>query len=1041
MLTGFSKIQDNKQRSLFRGMQFYFLLCMPFFTCIESQSSNAIPAIFSVEQLTMDTGLPSNQIRKIHQDKNGFLWFLTDRGLVKYNGYECTVYENHTQFPDSLSSNELNAILEDDHGIFWIGSIRGLNRFDPKTGTCKRFLHDPANPDSINGDNVTDILLDRKGRYWISAGGLNLFDPEKETFTHFLHDPGNPKSIGSNQLKCLAEDACGKLWIGAIGSSWLEQLDPETGEFTHFGIQTPDAVYPDVISLYVAPSGIVWYGTWNNGLYRFDPGSKTYRNYRYIPGNPSSLASNIVQSIHPNGKDRLWIGTREGGFYDFDPKTEQFQPIKLVLKNDPNRVMKTVTHILQDKTGIVWMATLYDGVLKYDINQEHFLYFKNDPQNPESLSNNRVFALCTSRDGTVWIGTDGGGLNHYDPKTGLFTHYVHDPSDPASLTSNTVVALFEDRKGNLWIGSWLTKTGPFSRFIPETQSFRHYPNEPDSTTGLSAQIVRSISEDDTGLIWIGTDGEGINIFDPTTEIFKHYKARTASARGLNDTYARCFFEDHSKSFWIGTEHTGLLQYDRRKDRFIALPEISSQFASLATYNIMAIHEDREYALWLGTENGLIRINPERTGFSQYTKENGLADNVVKGILEDDAGYFWLSMDNGKMSRFHPKTKLCSNFDRNDGLQGLSFVANCTAKGNDGGFYFGGINGLNCIFPGKLALNTHIPSIVITAFEVMGKPYPFNTEGKTIELNHRQNFLSFSFAAVSYTQPQENKHAYRLLPLEQEWNISGDRRFARYIALEPGNYVFQVKGSNNDDVWNEEGVSLPIYIKPPFWRTWWFKTICIGLFFVFPFLVYGYRIQYLKKQRKRLEQEVKKRTEELYEANRTLDLLSKQDGLTKVANRRCFDEQICLEWRRALRNQSYLSLIFIDVDFFKRYNDHYGHPAGDECLQKIAEIFIKQVKRPGDLAARYGGEEFVIILIGADLPSAISFAEQLRKEVEFLSIPHEESDAANVVTISLGTASVIPQQEDALQHFIQSADQALYNAKHNGRNRVGTCLVD
>ena len=1007
---------------------------------LKALPSNNIPSVLSVERLTTDDGMASNFIMKCYRDKTGFMWFLTDRGLIKYNGYECITYANHPQDPNSLSYNELIALKEDDDGFLWIGSKEGLNRFNPKTGQFKRYFHDPNNPNSISNNYITGILKDRKGRYWIATEiGLNLFDPQRETFRSFIHDPSDPNSISGNKLNPLVMDPQGKIWIGHTANSPLECLDPDTFTFKQYKIMAPGG-YPDVLSLAVDSAGMIWFGTWDHGLYRVNPADGSWKNYQNDPANPESLPSNIVHSILPDtDSGGLWIGTREGGLAYLDPKTDRFQRVKVVWKTDPNAIIGTITNVYRDTTGILWLSTMNEGVCRYDYNREQFIYIKNNPKDPNSLSENRVFALCSSRDGTVWIGTDGGGLNQYDPKTNrIIAKFINDPSDPASLGSNTVISIHEDAQGRLWAGCWGTENGAFSRFIPDTKSFKRYSHEPNREDGLHCMIARIIRSDYTGKIWIGTDGNGVNIFDPTAETFKHYEMNTPGARGLKDTYVRCFYEDHSKTFWVGTERTGLMRYDREQDQFTEFPLKSLNPNHFSTNLVLCIYEDMENALWLGTESGLIRINPERSSITRFTMEDGLGDNVVKGILEDDAGFLWLSLDNGKISRFHPQTKQFRNFDHSDGLQGLAFTSNSVTKGSDGGFYFGGINGLNCIWPGKLTQNTNIPPIVINSLEIMGKAHPvepYISTGEEIKLDYRQNFLSFEFAALNYTHPYRNQYKYRLSPLETEWNDSGNRRYARYTAIEPGKYVFQVIGSNNDAIWNEKGASLSFYIKPPFWRTWWFKTGCITFFIIFPFLLYASRIRFLNTQKRHLEQEVEKRTKELYEANRTLDLLSKQDGLTKVANRRYFDEQLEMEWRRAQRNNSYLALIFIDVDLFKRFNDLYGHQAGDDCLKKIADIFSKHVKRSGDLAARYGGEEFVILLIDTDPSNAAHFAEQLRQEAEALQIPHENSDTAKVVTISLGVAARIPISGESPNYLIQAADQALYDSKRNGRNQV------
>ncbi|MEW6238337.1 MAG: diguanylate cyclase [Candidatus Omnitrophota bacterium] len=1040
----------SKNRIRFFPYQGTIVLCLLIWSSAnrsESQPADSFPSFLSVERLTTDDGLASNQIRVIHRSQSGFMWFLTDRGLIRYDGYEAINYQYNPNDNNSLSNNELTSILEDGDGILWIGSKEGFNRFDPKTGLFKRYFHDPNKPASINDNFVTHILKDKKGRYWIATHcGLNLFDPVRETFRSFHRDPNNPDSLGMEHINRLAEDLSGKLWLGPLGNASIERFDPDSFVIQRYkNLLIEPANYPDVITFAVDPSGSVLFGSWAWGLFQVNPADGSFKNFRCNPSDPRSLSGDIVHSIIPDGKGRYWIGTRGGGLCRFDPQTGRFQRIKVVWKTDPNAVIETIFCIYQDNAGILWLGTMNDGVCRYDSNREQFLCIKNNPKNPTSLSENRVYAICASRDGTIWIGTDGGGLNQYDPKTNsMVAHYVNDPSRADSLASNTVISLYEDSKGTLYVGCWQTQEGAFSRFLPETKTFRRYPHNPGHPDGLHCITARALRGDSFGKIWIGGDGSGICIFDPNNETFQRCVKDTSSARGLRDRNIRCFYEDHSQTMWVGTESAGLLRYDRSQDRFVEYRDASLNLNRLSTANIMTIYEDRQNALWLGTENGIVRLSPDRTQSTNFSMSDGLADSVVKGILEDDYGFLWISMDNGKMSRFHPETRQIRNFDRSDGLQGLAFNSNCFAKGLNGEFYFGGIGGVNCIWPDRITQNANIPPIALIAFNVLGKSHPFEpflSAGQPIRLDYRQNYLSFEFAALNYTHSHKNQYAYRLTPLETDWNVSGVRRYAQYTALEPGDYIFQAKGSNNDGEWNEKGISLSISIKSPYWRTWWFKTGSAAFILATLFLGYRYRVRFLEKQRIFLEMEVEKRTRELNEANRALERLSKQDGLTKLANRRCFDEHIEMEWRRSLRNRTPISLIFIDVDFFKPYNDFYGHQAGDECLQRIAEAIRGFVNRPGDLVARYGGEEFMMVLTDAEPAIAYQIAEQLRLQVESLTMPHHQSNAAPIVTISLGVASMIPRPEESPDRLIQAADQALYQSKQKGRNIATAACIN
>jgi|GEM_PF-2223626 ligand-binding sensor domain-containing protein len=836
------------------------LICFFFFRLVstsQAQSDSSIPTVLPVERITMENGISGNQIRKIHQDRLGFLWFVTNRGLTKFNGSDCIIYQNQWRNPDSLSNNQIMSLVEDENGIFWIGTEEGLNRFDSRKGIFRHYFHDPQNPAGISDNFVQSILKDRQGNLWIGMrnGGFNRMDPAQESFQQFRHDPNNPDSFPTGEIKCLAEDPTGNIWIGVLGNERLTRFDPKTHKVSHFGLQLPGENLPDVTSLLIESSGVIWYGTWDQGLYRYDPADGSYRNFRIQPSDPHSITSNIIHCLFMDEKKRLWIGTRGGGLCIFDPETERFHPVKMVWKTEPNHVVTTVLDIYQDTAGNMWFGSLDEGVYYYNSNQGQFQYFKNNPRDPASLYENLVYALSRDRDGAIWIGTDGGGLNRYDPKTGLFTHYKNNPSH---LDSNSVVSLYEDRRGNLWVGSWLSRKGALSRFVRETQEFCLYPHEPTRSDGFHGEIVRAIREDHTGMIWIGTEGEGLNVLNPNTETFHHYKPQTPTQNGLSDKFIWCIHEDYSQTLWIGTNSGGLNRYDRAQDRFVVYLADPHNPNSLMNNTVYTIHEDCENALWLGTGRGLTRLSPDRTEFTHFTVEDGLADMVVKGILEDASGYLWISTENGNISRFDPQTCQFLNFDHSSGLQGREFTPNCCVKGLENELYFGGLDGLNCIWPGELTQNTYIPPIVFTAFHVMDKPYPIEpwvSTGKTKTLSYRENFLSFEFVALNYTQSHKNQYAYRLVPLEDNWNYSRHRRYARYTSLPPGEYTFQVKGSNNDGLWNEQGAAFHFVITPPFWATLQFRIFAIGLLVMFLAMGHYRRVRMMQMQHDQLKSEV------------------------------------------------------------------------------------------------------------------------------------------------------------------------------------------
>ena len=307
--------------------------------------------------------------------------------------------------------------------------------------------------------------------------------------------------------------------------------------------------------------------------------------------------------------------------------------------------------------------------------------------------------------------------------------------------------------------------------------------------------------------------------------------------------------------------------------------------------------------------------------------------------------------------------------------------------------------------------------------------------KEVDLKYFENNISIEFTSLSFVDPSKNLFAYKLEGFDKDWVHNGNFRRATYTNLPPGRYVFKARATNSDGVWNKKGVSLTIVISPPFWRTWWFYLLCLASFALFIYSVHAVRVAALRKRSKILKKLVAEKTKQLKAANMKLEKLSLTDPLTRVANRRYFGKTLELEWRRGLRGKYSLSIIMIDIDYFKLFNDNYGHVKGDECLKRVATVLKKAAQRSGDFIARYGGEEFVVILPNTDLKGACFLAELMRSNVEKQMIPHEKSTVSEYVTISLGVSTIIPGQEYSYDFLLKHADKALYRAKQKGRNCV------
>jgi PAS domain S-box-containing protein len=818
------------------------------------------PIVF--EHINLEHGLANSTVYCICQDSKGFLWFGTDDGLNKYDGYGFKIYRHQVENPRSLSGNIVRAVIEDRSGNLWIGTFSGgMNKFDPLKETFTHYQTDPGNPGSLSNNNVFTIHEDRAGVLWIGTygGGLNKFDPKTETFTRYLADPGNPDRLQDNKIRTIYEDRAGILWIGTY-SGGLNRFDAEKETFTRYLADpgNPDSLSNnEVFSILEDRAGVLWIGTFGGGLNKFSPETGTFTHYRTVPGNPGSLSSNEVRSVYLDRTGTLWVGT-SGGLNRFDPEKQEFTRY-LPDSTDPGSLSTgTVQSIYEDRSGVLWIGTVFGGLNKFNREKKKFKHYTHVPGDPGCLSNNRVKAIYEDRSGVPWIGTYNG-LNRWNRRDGNFTRYHNDPAAPDSLSDNRIMCIYEDRAGSLWIG---TLNG-LNRLAPESNKFFRYLSDPKHPHNLGENGITAIAEDGEGFLWIGTFG-GLNKYDPGDGVFKRYRNEPGNPDSLSHNLILSILADRSGVLWVGTLK-GLNKFNREKNTFTCYLADRKNADRLSSDKINFIHQDCSGALWLGTDGGLNRYNKKEDTFARYTREDGLPNNVINGILEDNRGNLWLSTNNG-LSMFNPQTRKFKTYDSNDGLQSDEFhYGACHRSSRSGEMFFGGTNGFNSFYPGRIVDNPYLPQVVITGFKISNRSVRIGeeidglkildnhiSETREIKLSYKHTTLSFEYVALHYAAPGSNRCAYMMEGLEKEWNEAGKRRFAIYPDLAPGHYVFRVKASNNDDKWNESGAAVGIHIAPPFWQRWWF-----GLFLgiaVLSVLYGGYRYRTRRLRKKLAGQE-------------------------------------------------------------------------------------------------------------------------------------------------------------------------------------------
>ncbi|MBK9925060.1 MAG: PAS domain S-box protein [Anaerolineales bacterium] len=847
-------------------------------------------SVVRFEHITIEDGLSQNAGLAIFQDSRGYLWIGTQDGLNRYDGYGFKVYkhdpddpttishnsilsmgedkngslwigtwggglnrydpatETFTRYlpdpkdPTSLSNGTINSIKEDSNGDLWIATLAGLDRYNPETDAFEHFRNDPNDPNSLSSDAVAYIFEDSSRQLWIGTGangiegsGLNRFDPSSGTFTRYQHDDANPESLASNNVASIVEAPDGTFWIATGGfglhGAGLDNLDPQTGKVKHFTYDLKDEHSlsgNDVMSLWLDPDGALWIGTWANGLSRMslvNPGYFT--RYQNDPFFPDSLSGDEVWTLFRDRSGILWVGTSHSGINKLPSNAGQFSLYRNIPGNPASLGANAVGAFAEDKRGNIWIATWGGGLDRFDPDTGNFVHYHHDPENSNSLSDDLFMAVYVDSYNTVWAGTLGKGLNRLDATTGRVTHYFHDPENPTSLVDDSIAAFQPDKNGDLWIGTF----GGISRFDPNTDSFVNYSNDPTNPSSLSSNTVVSLYLDSNNILWAGTWGGGLNQLDLSDPL--HIAPKTAE----------------------------LKRYLHNAD----------DATSLSDDSVWAIHETSDGFIWLGTQLGLDRLDPRTGDFKHYTEKNGLPNNVVLGILEDDDGDLWITTNNG-LAKFDPHTEAFTIYDASDGLQSNEFNSNAYFQSANGTMYVGGVNGFNLFRPEDVKPNLVVPQVVVTRFDVFNEPLNVDLTGRTpIELSYQEDVISFEFSAFDFQSPHKNQYAYKLEGFDKDWIQSGNRRYVTYTNLPGGGYIFRVKASNSDGIWNEQGVSLPIVITPPFWQTWWFNG---SLIFVLGALIVGgfrWRLNSIREQNVYLETQVTERTSELRETNKLLEV--------------------------------------------------------------------------------------------------------------------------------------------------------------------------
>ena len=844
------------------------------------------------EHVSLEHGLSQSIVNFIIQDHRGFMWFGTNDGLNKYDGYSFSIFKNNSNDAASLGRSEVRTIAEIDSSSIWAGTYGGgLSQFHRRTETFTQYKHDENDPNTLRSNFILSLSADpvRKNVLWIGTegGGLTRLEilpgsanhgnnGSRNIFTSWNCDPESSLTTTSNSVQCIYADATGIVWLGVVGGG-LARFDPETETFKFWANDPSNAnslsnnwinTICDSPEEWQKGSRSLWLGTHGKGLNRFDIETENFTRWAYEADNPASLSNDYINAMFFDKSNVFWIGTDGGGLNIFNPETNIFTR-SLNHPAEPSSLSGNIVNSLyEDRSGVLWIGTLGNGINKIQRNRldaTRFFHWKNISGDPTSLSHNDVRAIFEDSTGAIWIGTYGGGLNLFNPADGTFQHWMSTPEDVENTDIdifypqvNNIISIFEDSFANLWLGTYGGKILQFDR---KKKKFVYWPyaygiNSIDET-GLNEKYVLSFHEiraTNKSSLFIGTHGSGLNemIWDGGTNVlFKYWKYSLENSDGINNNDIRCIFQKDSDVLWLGSGGGGINEFIPGKNSFSYFMNKAGDSTSLSNDFVQIIYKDNSNNIWVGTESGLNQYVSANNTFIHFKEADGLPNDNICGILEDSKGNLWLSSKKG-ISRFNPQTKVFRNYDIHDGLQSNEFNSGACYKSQSGELYFGGVNGLNGFRPENIIDNPVIPPVVLTDFKIFNRSVPVSQNGETplqkhisesreIELSYSQNVFSFEFASLDYNSPTKNQYAYMLENFNKDWYYSGSRRFATYTNLDPGRYVFRVKASNNDGGWNETGTSIKIIITPPFWKTWWFRVILLTAILAIIYLIHSYRM--------------------------------------------------------------------------------------------------------------------------------------------------------------------------------------------------------
>lgn len=977
--------------------------------------------------------MQAQQVTALAQDRRGFLWIGTQRGLVRYDGYtyDPFVAESGKRL---FGTKYVRALLAASDGRLWIGTFSdGLFVYDPKDDAFLPYRHDRANAGSLAHDRVEALAEDRQRRIWIATdAGLDRLDPASGRIEHFRHAANNPASLADDLVRGLLVDRDGQLWVGTRNGlqRWregvgFERVASTPGEADSLAGQLVFRVFED-------SKGRLWVGTQEHGAAVLDRRSGTLRRLR--PRVAGGLSHFWVSAIEEATDGAIWIGTFGNGI---DVVNGESLEITARLTHDaaaPDTLGgNRIGALLRDTAGVLWVGTGGEGVARHDPTTRAFMAIRHSLQGGDGLTHPSAVRALQVQDGTIWVGTNGAGIDIFDNSWKLVGgHRVH-AGDARSLSDGSITCLAQGPDGSIWVA---TLDGVLHRQRPGATGFDRL----GATHGLPGGAIRAMTFGPGGELWAGS-ANGLARIDPVTmriDSFRHQPddEATLSARAVESI---AIMPDGR--LWVGTNN-GLNAFDPatgRAVRIFADPERADSLPNSWVPDLMVARDGR---LWVGSAGGaclLTSWDGTVARFERVADKAGIAPQPAEALIEDAEGQVWI----GARVRVDPRTWTARRFGIGDTREFRSYYIASRAITRDGALLFGSAEGLLVVRPERLQEWRFDPPVVATSIEVDGVRQPGGVTALT--LPPRTRGFRVDFAALDLTEPGRNRYRYTLENFDEGWTtVDSSRRSLTYTNLPPGNYLLRVQGTNRAEHWSAHEIRLPITVEPAIHQSTAFRVSGLMLVAIAAYGVHRARVRRFEQRGNQLETLIEARTVELLDAYKRIEDASLTDALTGLRNRRFIEQAVGADAAKVLRDHSSgdapigtsdLVFLLLDIDHFKQVNDTYGHSAGDAVLVQLAEV-LRNLFRESDHVARWGGEEFLVVARFTDRRRAPELAEKIRAAVEahIFRLP----DGTGVrKTCSVGFAAFPgpgTPPDGAWHKTIDIADAGLYRAKREGRNR-------